>query len=80
MGCVLLRGVPHSCFHFHGEAVSTLCTLILDRHPVVPLVIRGLSQFSAAALKDTALQVESVRAIFWIRVDVVVVGHVGCLA
>jgi hypothetical protein len=69
------RGVRYSCFHFHREAASTLCTLILHRDPVVALVVGYLRQLSTTALNNAVFQIEPVNAVLRVMVGFIVIGH-----
>jgi hypothetical protein len=62
-------------FHFHDESAAAFGTLILDGDPVVAFVIGDLCQLTPAALKYTALQIEAVRSLAWIRVRIVWFHH-----
>jgi hypothetical protein len=70
-----LCGARYSCFHFHGEAATTLSTLIFNCHPVIALVVGHLCQLPSTALHNAMFQVELVDAVLWVMAYFILIGH-----
>ena len=68
-----------SGFHFHREPSPALCTLILNRYQVVPLVVGDFCKLTTTALDDASLQIQAVHSFFWVEIHVIVLAHVLAL-
>lgn len=70
-----LCALRDSGFHFHNESSPALRTLILNCHPVVPLVVGDFCQLTPTALDDASLQIEAVHPFFRVKIDFIRIGH-----